>query len=162
LHGGSLQASSEGADKGSTFMARFPLTRVALEMGAKAPQRYPSRQQRILIVEDNADIRDSLRMILEIWGHEVTSAGTGQQGLEMARRIQPDVALIDIGLPGMNGYEVAQTIRVDASPQSARIKLVAITGYGQPGDRERTLEAGFDTHLLKPIDPQVLQKILSN
>jgi two-component system CheB/CheR fusion protein len=100
-------------------------------------------------------------MILEVWGHEVTSADTGPKALEMASRIQPDVALIDIGLPDMNGYEVASTLRNGGSQRASRIKLVAITGYGQPGDRVRTLEAGFDTHLLKPIDPQVLQKILS-
>lgn len=161
LHGGNLQASSEGPGKGSTFTARFPLAS-ALETGTElaASEQLSSRRQRVVIVEDNADIRESLRIILEIWGHEVASAGTGQQGLELVRRINPDVALIDIGLPGMNGYEVAQTIRTDAK-QSSSIRLIAITGYGQPGDRVRTLEAGFDTHLLKPIDPQVLQKILS-
>jgi signal transduction histidine kinase len=161
LHGGSLRASSEGANKGSTFSARFPLASPAeTQNDSSQPAQYPQQRRRVLIVEDNADIRETLRMVLEVWGHEVTSADTGQKGLELLRDIRPDVALIDIGLPGMNGYEVAQTIRTDTS--QPKIQLVAITGYGQPEDRERTRKAGFDTHLLKPIDPQVLQKILAN
>jgi signal transduction histidine kinase len=164
LHDGSLQASSRGLNKGSVFTARFPLASRTpmLKSDSPRPVLFPPDRRRILIVEDNADIRDSLRMVLEIWGHEVTSADSGQQGLDLIRRIHPDVALIDIGLPGMSGYEVAQTIRTAASPLSSQIKLVAITGYGQPDDRERTRKAGFDMHLLKPIDPQVLQKILAN
>jgi signal transduction histidine kinase len=159
LHGGSLHASSEGPGKGSTFAARFPLASPArINRDAATQACYPAQRQRVLIVEDNADIRESLRMILEVWGHEVSSAGDGRQGLELARSLRPDVALIDIGLPGMNGYEVAKTIRT-AAPQLPQIKLVAITGYGQPADRERTREAGFDLHLLKPIDPQALQSI---
>jgi signal transduction histidine kinase/CheY-like chemotaxis protein len=160
LHGGSLHAGSEGLNKGSTFTARFPLASTVAAKADDPSQPHSPQRRRVLIVEDNPDIRETLRMVLEIWGHEVTSADTGQEGLELARREHPDVALIDIGLPGMNGYEVARTIRTDRlQPQ---IKLVAITGYGQPDDRERTLKAGFDTHLLKPIDPQVLQKIIAS
>lgn len=163
LHGGSLQADSAGPGKGSTFTARFPLIShaSAVKADSAGEVHYLPSRQRVLIVEDNADIRESLRMILEIWGHEVTSANNGKQGLELIRRIQPDIALIDIGLPGMTGYEVAQTIRAASPPEVAQMKLVAITGYGQPADRKRTLEAGFDMHLLKPIDPRVLQQILS-
>ncbi len=163
LHGGSLLARSEGLNKGATFTAQFPLAvqLPAVNSDSMQTSLSSSERRRVLIVEDNADIRDSLRMILEIWGHEVTSADTGQAGVDLIQHTHPDVALIDIGLPGMNGYEVAQTIRT-ASPQSSQIKLVAITGYGQPSDRERARNAGFDTHLLKPIDPRVLQKILAN
>ncbi|HEX5055021.1 MAG TPA: hybrid sensor histidine kinase/response regulator [Gammaproteobacteria bacterium] len=162
LHGGSLLASSEGPDKGSIFTARFPLaSAAAVEIEQPASAQDSLRPRRIVIVEDNADIRESLRMILEVWGHEVASADTGQRGLELVRRVNPHVALIDIGLPGMTGYEVARTIRTAIAAESPQIKLIAITGYGQPGDRERTLQAGFDTHLLKPIDPQVLHNILS-
>jgi CheY-like chemotaxis protein len=162
LHGGSLEAVSAGPGKGSTFIARFPpASFAAAEIKQPAAAQDSPRPRRIVIVEDNADIRESLRMILEVWGHEVSSADTGQRGLELVRRTRPDVALIDIGLPGMTGYEVAHTIRAAALAEVPQIKLIAITGYGQPGDRERALEAGFDTHLLKPIDPQVLQNILS-
>jgi signal transduction histidine kinase len=161
LHEGTLHASSAGLNKGSTFTARFPLASAAAEkVDLPDPPQPPLKRRQVLIVEDNADIRETLRMLLEFWGHDVISTDTGQKGLELVRRNQPDVALIDIGLPGMSGYEVAQTIRTTES--QSQIKLVAITGYGQPSDRERTLKAGFDTHLLKPIDPQTLQKILSN
>jgi signal transduction histidine kinase len=161
LHEGTLQASSAGLNKGSTFTARFPLaSAVVEETGAPDPLQPPLKRRQVLIVEDNTDIRETLRMLLEFWGHDVISTDTGQKGLELVRRNQPDVALIDIGLPGMSGYEVAQTIRTTES--QSQIKLVAITGYGQPSDRERTLKAGFDTHLLKPIDPQTLQMILAN
>ena len=113
----------------------------------------------ILIVEDNADILDSLRMVLEIWGHEVTSADSGQQGLDLIRRTHPDVALIDIGLPGMSGYELARRLRALRPKQGLRI--VAITGWGQEVDRQQSREAGFDIHLVKPVELDDLQSALA-
>ena len=161
LHGGELQASSEGLNKGSTFIARFPLA-----IGAPADVRTPAQvrpgsRRRVLVVEDNVDVRESLRLILETWGHDVTLADTGDAGLAQIRRAHPEVALIDIGLPGMSGYEVAHAIRT-TDLRLLPMKLIAITGYGQPADRARALEAGFDMHLLKPIDPDVLRRIFAD
>ena len=160
LHGGTLQARSAGANRGSTFMLRLPLVAtVSNGVSASDPGEHAARRLRVLVVEDNSDVRESIRMILELWGHEVILADTGRKGLDAVAQSQPEVALIDIGLPVMNGYELARAIRASAS--NVRLKLVAITGYGQPDDRKRALESGFDAHMLKPIDPQVLQATLS-
>jgi CheY-like chemotaxis protein len=113
----------------------------------------------VLLIEDNADIRESLGMVLGLWGHEVLLAETGDEGLALALRQQPDVALIDIGLPGMSGYEVAAEIRSRA-PRSNR--RVALTGFGPPADRARAAQAGFDRHLLKPVDAEVLGRLLND
>jgi signal transduction histidine kinase len=159
LHGGTLQASSAGANQGSTFIVRLPLvSTVAIACSASDSSEVAARRLRVLVVEDNSDIRESIRMILERWGHEVTLADTGQRGLDAVARSPPQVALIDIGLPIMDGYELARAIRASSK---AGIKLIAITGYGQPGDRHRALESGFDAHMLKPIDPKILQATLS-
>ncbi len=162
LHGGTLQARSEGLDKGAIFEARLPLsTRAAEPAPREAAAAGTGRRRRILVVEDNADIRETLRMVLDLWGHEVMLAPTGDEGLAMALEERPDVALIDIGLPGMSGYEVAVRIRERTRQGPGDIKLVAMTGYGQPSDRERALSAGFDHHLLKPVDAEVLNSLLS-
>ena len=120
--------------------------------GAPAPGRS------ILIVEDHDDAREALRALLELEGHEVAAAASGPQGVEMARRHVPDIALIDIGLPEVDGYEVARRLRA-LGPR--RPYLIALTGYGQPEDVKRAREAGFDTHLLTPVDPDALAKVLS-
>jgi CheY-like chemotaxis protein len=112
----------------------------------------------ILIVEDNADARDALRMLLELDGHRVETAGEGLAALEIARAKDPDIALIDIGLPGIDGYEVARRIRASGSP---RPLLIALTGYGQPEDRKRATEAGFNSLLVKPVDPSALTDLLA-
>ena len=113
----------------------------------------------ILVVEDNADARATLQMLLELEGHRVRTAESGTQGVE--RSIAPlDVALIDIGLPDFDGYDVARRIR--ATPQGKAAYLVALTGYGQPDDRRRAEQAGFDTHLVKPVDPDALVKLLQS
>jgi CheY-like chemotaxis protein len=111
-------------------------------------------------VEDSIDIRESLGLILRMWGHHVELAQDGAQGLERARETRPDIALIDIGLPELNGYEVARAIRGDGDPWARSVTLVALTGYGRDADRRRALDAGFDLHLVKPIDPEVLARIL--
>lgn len=160
MHDGALEASSEGVNKGSTFIARFPLASGAPAEMELPLQKDAGSRRRVLVVEDNADVRESLRLILETWGHDVITAETGDAGLEQIRRSHPEIALIDIGLPGMSGYELAQTIRT--TERSLPTKLIAITGYGQPADRARALEAGFDMHLLKPIDPDVLRGIFSD
>jgi CheY-like chemotaxis protein len=114
--------------------------------------------RRILVVEDHADAGDALAALLGGDGHTVEVAKSGAQALELARRFRPDVALIDIGLPGMDGYELARRLR---ALEEAPRHLVALTGYGQARDRQRTREAGFEVHLVKPVDPDDLNQILA-
>ena len=112
----------------------------------------------ILIVEDNADARDALGALLELEGHVVAAAGEGHQALELVRATDPDIALVDIGLPGIDGYEVARRVR---AVDGRRPVLIALTGYGQPEDRRRASEAGFDGMLVKPVDPTALTTLLA-
>jgi CheY-like chemotaxis protein len=112
----------------------------------------------ILIIEDNADARDALRVLLELEGHAVEAAGEGLQALDLARAKDPDIALVDIGLPGIDGYEIARRVR---ARDARRPVLIALTGYGQPEDRQRAAEAGFDDVLVKPIDPTALANLLA-
>lgn len=112
----------------------------------------------ILLIEDNVDARDALRVLLELDGYDVEAAGDGPQGLEIARAKTPAVALIDIGLPGMDGYEVAKRLRALGG---ARSSLIALTGYSDPEDRRRAEEAGFDAHVVKPVDPDELTRLLT-
>lgn len=112
----------------------------------------------ILIIEDNADARDALRVLLELEGHAVEAVEEGQQALELARAKDPDIALVDIGLPGIDGYEIARRVR---ARDARRPVLIALTGYGQPEDRRRATEAGFDEMLVKPVDPTALTELLA-
>jgi len=112
----------------------------------------------ILIVEDNADAREAMRMLLELDGHVVMAAAEGVEALELARSKDPDIALVDIGLPGIDGYEVARRIRANGD---RRPILIALTGYGQPEDKRRASEAGFDSLLVKPVDPAALTDLLA-
>ena len=112
----------------------------------------------ILIVEDNADARDALRVLLELEGHIVEAVEEGQQALEVARAKDLDIALVDIGLPGIDGYEIARRVR---ARDARRPVLIALTGYGQPEDRRRATEAGFDDVLVKPVDPAALTELLA-
>lgn len=115
-------------------------------------------RRHILIVEDNADSRELLRELLELWGHRVEVAGDGVEGVEKAVSGQPEVALIDIGLPGLDGHEVARRIR--AAERGKAMTLIALTGYGHGDDRSRALEAGFDAYLVKPVDLHALADLL--
>ena len=158
LHGGSASAQSDGPDKGSVFTVRLP----AIEPGdAAAPSEPASAQPRrhIVLVEDNADARETLRELLTIAGHRVEVAADGPTGLQTVLASRPEVALVDIGLPRMDGYELARRVRSEAS--GYRPFLVALTGYGLPEDRERALAAGFDAHLVKPVDHAVLDDVLA-
>jgi CheY-like chemotaxis protein len=112
----------------------------------------------VLIIEDNPDARNALRALLEVWGHHVEVAEDGPRGFEAALAMRPDVVIVDIGLPGLDGYHVARGLRAALGEGGAF--LVALTGYGQPDDRRRALEAGFDVHLVKPVDPDVLAETL--
>ena len=165
LHGGTVEAHSEGRGLGSEFVVRLP--RLGSEIALPIPAGPDADDDtvfeneaplRILVVEDNHDGRESLRDLLEIWGHEVEVAENGPDGVKQALGSQPDVALIDIGLPGLDGNEVAQRIR--AALDGDRMALVAMTGYGQPEDRRRALQAGFDAYLVKPVDPDDLSRTL--
>jgi CheY-like chemotaxis protein len=113
---------------------------------------------RILVVEDDPDNRALTRILLESSGHQVYEAEDGPSGVERAVQLEPDVVLIDIGLPGLDGYEVARQIR---SKLRDRIRLIALSGYGEPKDRERAFDAGFDDHLLKPVDPALLIALMA-
>jgi signal transduction histidine kinase len=162
LHGGTATVRSEGPGRGSEFVVRLPLGRRA---GTSAPllrtallDESAIRPLRILVIEDNADNRDALRTFLRLDGHRVEVAGDGVSGVEMARAVRPEVALIDIGLPGLDGYEVGRRIRDDLGTS---VMLCAITGYGRPEDVRRATDAGFDTHLVKPVSPDALRDILA-
>ena len=114
--------------------------------------------RRVLVVDDNADSADALALLLRLDGHLVETAHDGRRAVELAERFQPDAILLDLGMPGMNGYEVCEEIR--SLPWGASVLMVAQTGWGQAQDRARTLEAGFDAHLTKPIDPDAVQEML--
>jgi signal transduction histidine kinase len=149
MHGGSVAASSPGVGQGATFTIRLPrATRVGSAVqDAGAPRVAP---RRTLVVDDNHDAAESLAMLLSLDGHEVDAVFTPQQALERAETFRPEVMLLDIGLPGMDGYEVARRLRAMSGGQ--KIRLIALTGYGQQEDRQRALAAGFDDHLVKPVD----------
>jgi signal transduction histidine kinase/ActR/RegA family two-component response regulator len=155
LHGGAIDAASDGPDRGAAFTVRLPLASAPLEPAAPTGDATHGARKRVLVVEDSDDIRETMRLLLTLWGHDVSLAATGEEGMERISRERPDVAIIDIGLPGMSGYELAQRIR--AMPDSSAVRLIALTGYGQPGDGRRAREAGFDEHLLKPLPPNVLR-----
>ncbi|MBI1889690.1 MAG: response regulator [Burkholderiales bacterium] len=159
LHGGTATASSKGQGNGSLFVVQIP----AIEnKEAAAPSVHPSRSEsqcKVLLIDDNEDGRTSMAMGLSAFGNSVLSVPEGIAGLRLAREQQPDIALIDIGLPGMDGYEVARQLRAD--PATRRIKLVALTGYGLKTDRLRALEAGFDMHLVKPVYLEELNEVIA-
>jgi PAS domain S-box-containing protein len=158
LHDGRVQAASPGEGMGSVFTIAFP--RLPAPPAAAPPSRRRTvLAQRTLVVEDNDDARDMLRTLLELDGHTVYVAANGIAGLAAALEHRPDVALIDIGLPEMDGYEVARKLR--ASESLKAIKLIALTGYGQADDARRAHEAGFDLHLVKPVDPERLAEAVS-
>jgi signal transduction histidine kinase/CheY-like chemotaxis protein len=160
-HGGSVSAASAGQGAGSEFTIRLPRAQ------AVAPALAPPRQGEsarsgaldILIVDDNADAADTLSMFLSTVGHQLRVAYEGRGALALAAEAAPDVLLLDIGLPDIDGYELAQRVR--ALPQTAHATLIALTGYGQHSDRERSIAAGFNHHLTKPVDPAVLLRLLA-
>jgi two-component system CheB/CheR fusion protein len=162
LHGGSVAAVSEGPGRGSEFTVRLPALARA-EVGERrwggAVEPEPARPRRVLVVEDGADARESLRLLLEQGGHVVETAEDGPSGLLKLAAFRPEVALIDIGLPGLDGYTLAEVAR--RQPETRDIRLVALTGYGQSEDRRRALAAGFDQHVTKPVDPSALQELLA-
>jgi signal transduction histidine kinase len=161
LHGGRVAARSEGADKGSEFVIRLPLLSRAAPQ-EPAPPSVPAEAGavRVLVVDDNADAAQMLATLLEAHGHVVSVEYDGTGGLARALRERPEVMLLDIGLPDMDGHELARRLR--ASPDTADAMLIALTGYGQVEDRERARQAGFDRHLVKPADLSELLRILAS
>ncbi|HUY36226.1 MAG TPA: PAS domain S-box protein [Pirellulales bacterium] len=162
LHGGTVEAKSAGLGHGSEFTVRLPIQPAAAQPGLPAAAAAPAaaaKAQRVLVVDDNVDIADSTAMLLEKFGHDVRTAHSGPAALEVARAFLPDLILMDIGLPGLNGYEVAQRIRQD--PRINRVWLVAVTGYARATDVKLAEEAGFDSHLAKPLDIRRIQEILA-
>lgn len=160
MHGGTAEVTSEGEGRGSQFSVRLPAIDAPVAREAPAVTYSASDRRDILIIEDNEDARDTLKMLLDIGGHRVQAAPDGELGLATALRTRPDVMLVDIGLPRMNGYEVARRVRADPG-WTHRPLLVAITGYGQAVDREKALSAGFDLHLAKPVEPQRLLELIA-
>ena len=154
MQGGSLVASSEGPGRGSEFVLRLPALETPVEKRAAPALVYDATPRRILLVDDNADALEALQRIIEIMGHEVAVALDGKAALEVAARFRPELVVLDIGLPDMDGYEVARRMR--AVPGIEDATLVALTGYGQHEDRERARTAGFDHHLLKPVLPETV------
>jgi signal transduction histidine kinase/CheY-like chemotaxis protein len=162
LHGGRVQARSAGAGQGSEFVIRFPRAETAAR-SADRPTIAPAvPAQRILIIEDNADARESLHAVLSLDGHEVHEAADGEEGIAMAERVKPDFVLVDIGLPRIDGYEVARRLRAAQETLGVHWRLIAVSGYGQPEDVQRAKDAGFDTHLVKPVFPVALQQAMAN
>jgi CheY-like chemotaxis protein len=155
-----VEASSDGEGLGSRFTIRLPLS-VPDDRGqaAAAASAAETARWRILLVEDNVDARQMLQMLLTLAGHEVDSAPDGISGLEKAAARRHDVLVIDLGLPGLDGYEVARRLRADGR---AELGLIALTGYGQPEDRQRALAAGFDAHVVKPVDPAHLATVIAS
>lgn len=158
MHGGTVEAFSNGPGSGSEFVVRLGICEAVTAEPASPGQPAGAGAINILVVDDNADAAETLAAILDVWGHKVEVVHTGPAALESVRLKRPDVVLLDIGLPGMDGYEVAQRLRDEGSEA---MRLIALTGYGQDNDRRRSLSAGFDDHLVKPVDLDVLSELLA-
>jgi PAS domain S-box-containing protein len=163
LHGGRIEVHSDGPGKGSEFVVRLPLMVEASGPLATAEgdeDEALKSSLRILIVDDNRDSADSLGMLLRIMGNDIRTADDGAKGVKLSGEFRPDVVLMDIGLPKLNGYQACQSIR--EQEWGRRMVLIAVTGWGQDEDRRRSHEAGFDHHMVKPVDPQALMKLLAD
>ncbi len=164
LHGGTVEAFSEGADRGSVFTVRLPVASPVSSAddegtGEEATGADPPARRRIVVADDNADGAQLLSELFELLGHDVWIAGDGEEALETVRRVEPDLIVLDLGMPRLDGIETARRLRATALGRSATI--VALTGWGQDEDRRRTREAGFDHHLVKPVDPDALRSLLA-
>jgi CheY-like chemotaxis protein len=162
MHGGTIAAESPGANQGSTFTVRLPLAPAPAE--ASPPElpaggRAATAGLKVLIADDNEDAADSLATLLELSGHEARTAYSGATAVAAAEAFSPDVVFLDLGMPGMSGYEVAKRLR--AEPRHAGTRLVALTGWGNEEDRQKTAAAGFDFHLTKPADTDEVRRLLT-
>jgi CheY-like chemotaxis protein len=160
LHGGTVAAQSRGLGHGTEVLVRLPLTEARGQPETVvSPSEAGVDPRRVLIVDDNSDMRTTLRMLLQVGGHQVDEAVDGVEALEVLLRLRHDVAFIDLGLPGRDGYELAQAVR--GAPGGESLYLVALTGYGQPRDRRRALEVGFNAYLVKPASLDDLTRVLA-
>jgi len=157
MHGGSVAATSAGLDRGSEFVVTLPLASELVDVvapvlaapAAPAQAKAPASRLQILVVDDNGDSADSLALLLSLGGHETHIARDGPQALARAEALRPQAILLDLGLPGLSGYEVCRRLRAES--WTAATPIIAVTGWGQDDDRQRSKEAGFDGHLVKPI-----------
>ncbi len=170
MHQGTVTAHSEGPGRGSDFVVRLPLEATSNGSSARSTSgratpessqavQIPANALSIVVIEDNDDLRDTVCLLLTMLGHTVDAANTGERGVDVILEKRPDVALVDIGLPGIDGYEVARRIR--AQLPRGEVHLIAMTGFGQANDRQRSHDAGFDAHLAKPADADILQNALA-
>jgi CheY-like chemotaxis protein len=163
LHGGKVEARSRGLGMGSEFIVRLPVVEASPghepHEPAEASTTTRGQRHRILAVDDSRDAADSLAMMLQLMGHETCTAYDGEEAVQAAATFRPDVVLLDIGLPKMNGYEAARCLR--QQPWGKGLALIALTGWGQEEDKRRALEAGFDYHLTKPVEAAALEKLLA-
>jgi CheY-like chemotaxis protein/anti-sigma regulatory factor (Ser/Thr protein kinase) len=161
MHHGTVEARSEGVGRGSEFMVRLPLAKERVNRGV--PQRTsPSLAatpsgHRVLVVDDNQDAAESLAMLLRLYGHDVRVAHSGEAALKAVEAYSPDAIFLDIGMPDLDGYEVARRLRT--RPESERVILAALTGWGQQADRRRSMEAGFNHHIIKPPEAKALESV---
>ena len=177
LHGGSAEARSAGPNQGSDFIVRLPInsalqpataaeqpTAVRVPAAASAPETAPAtalaRARRVLVADDNRDGAEIMALLLQQYGYDVSIAHSGTEALSVAAEAAPDIAILDIGMPGMSGYEVARRIRTE--PWGRPMMLIALTGWGQEEDKKKAFEAGFDHHLIKPIDPDALEALMAS
>jgi CheY-like chemotaxis protein len=158
MHGGTIAAASDGHGRGARFTVRLPVELGKTPSSAAIPAST-DRSRSILVVEDNDDARESLRALLVSHGHRVIAAGNGSDGVALALRHGPEVVLIDLGLPALDGYELARALR--ASPRGQTTVLIAVTDYGEDEDRRRSKDAGFDAHLVKPVSQGLLASLVS-
>jgi PAS domain S-box-containing protein len=159
MHGGRVEVHSEGEGKGSEFVVYLPIQNEPAALKTSPPAEQSSMTYKILVVDDNRDSAESLAQLLKLTGHETYTALDGLQAVEVAAKIRPEVVLLDIGMPKLNGYDACRRIRTE--PWSKGMMLIAQTGWGQDDDRQRTEQAGFDGHLVKPVDPSALMKLLA-
>ncbi|MFM0023527.1 hybrid sensor histidine kinase/response regulator [Paraburkholderia azotifigens] len=159
MHGGMVHAQSDGIGQGTRVVVTLPVVDAPLQANIRSKDVEPAHHQslRVLVVDDNIDAADSLAALLELSGHSVRTASDGQKAVQACEVASPDVVLLDIGLPGMDGYEVARRLR--QMPGMSHLTLIAVTGYGQPDDVARAMDAGFDHHLVKPIEPDTLMRL---
>jgi CheY-like chemotaxis protein len=165
MHGGTVTCHGEGLGRGSEFVVRLPMADAPVvadppPLAGSPRERDRSRSLRVLVIDDNVQSAASLALIVKLWGHDTRVVHGGPEALDVAGAYRPEVVLLDIGLPGMDGYTVARHLR--ATPGLDGALLVAITGYGREEDRQRSRDAGFDHHLVKPLDLDALQSLLLN